>query len=157
MLFDIDTFYAIKSTKKTKKNTFYRKFKLPFFINQLIIERQGSKNQQNCVKNETEMRFNVAVKLNAQKVFARDIYEKSASKNKISLTYFTFPFTIHTVYVNQWKITLGEPYIFCIGVWMFCICDGHNIFAEFRSKIRVLAISKFPNINQSNRRHYSCV
>ena len=61
-----------------------------------IHERQGSKNQQNCDKNKTEMRTYFAVKHNAQNLIARDNYENSASKNEISLTYFTFPLAIHT-------------------------------------------------------------
>ena len=60
------------------------------------MKRQGSKNQRKCVKNETEMPTNFAIKLNAQNLFAKDNHENCAGKNEISLTYFTFPVTIHT-------------------------------------------------------------
>ena len=42
------------------------------------------------------MPTNVAVKLNAQNLFARDNYENGAGKKEISLTYFAIPLTIHT-------------------------------------------------------------
>ena len=64
----------------------------------------GGKNQRNCGKNETEIPTNVAIKLNAQNLFARDNYENSEGKNEISLTYFTFPLTIHTNCITSLKV-----------------------------------------------------
>ena len=72
-----------------------------------IYERQGSKNQRNYVKNETEMRTNVAVKFNAQNLFARANYENSASKSEISLTYFTSSLAIGTdIGLTAWNLKI---------------------------------------------------